>query len=83
MAYFCSTATGPGILGEWLAAGLNSNVMFWKNAPASTEVEELVVSWLRQMLGLPESFDGMLTDTASISSLAITRSAVSLSGSRR
>lgn len=69
MAYFCSTATGPGILGEWLAAGLNSNVMFWKNAPASTEVEELVVSWMRQMLGLPASFDGMLTDTASISSL--------------
>lgn len=69
MAYFPSIASGPGILGEWLATGLNSNVMFWKNAPASTELEEQVVSWLRQMLGLPETFDGMLTDTASISSL--------------
>ncbi len=69
MAYFPSVASGPGILGEWLAAGLNSNVMFWKNAPASTELEEVVVSWLRQMLGLPEVFDGLLTDTASISSL--------------
>jgi len=69
MAYFPSVASGPGILGEWLAAGLNSNVMFWKNAPASTELEERVVSWLRQLLGLPESFDGMLTDTASVSSL--------------
>lgn len=69
MAYFPCTASGPGILGEWLAAGLNSNVMFWKNAPASTELEETVVSWLRQMLALPESFDGMLTDTASISSM--------------
>jgi aromatic-L-amino-acid decarboxylase len=69
MAYFSSTATGPGILGEWLAATLNSNVMFWRNAPASTELEELVVAWLRQMLGLPEAFDGMFTDTASISSL--------------
>lgn len=69
MAYFPSTACGPGILGEWLAAGLSSNVMFWKNAPASTELEQLVVSWLRQMLGLPEVFDGQLTDTASISSL--------------
>jgi aromatic-L-amino-acid decarboxylase len=69
MAYFPSVASGPGILGEWLAAGLNSNVMFWKNAPASTELEEVVVSWLRQMLGLPDAFDGMLTDTASISSL--------------
>jgi len=69
MAYFPSVASGPGILGEWLAAGLNSNVMFWKNAPASTELEEVVVSWLRQMLGLPQAFDGLLTDTASVSSL--------------
>jgi len=69
MAYFPSVASGPGILGEWLATGLNSNVMFWKNAPASTELEERVVDWLRKMLGLPEVFDGMLTDTASVSSL--------------
>jgi aromatic-L-amino-acid decarboxylase len=69
MAYFPSVASGPGILGEWLAAGLNSNVMFWKNAPASTELEERVVGWLRRMLGLPEAFDGMFTDTASVSSL--------------
>jgi aromatic-L-amino-acid decarboxylase len=69
MAYFPSVASGPGILGEWLAAGLNSNVMFWRNAPSSTELEEVVVGWLRQMLGLPDSFDGMFTDTASVSSL--------------
>lgn len=69
MAYFPSVASGPGILGEWLAAGLNSNVMFWKNAPASTELEERVVGWLRRMLGLPDAFDGMFTDTASVSSL--------------
>ena len=69
MAYFPSVASGPGILGEWLAAALNSNVMFWKNAPASTELEGLVVSWLRQMFGLPDAFDGMFTDTASVSSL--------------
>jgi aromatic-L-amino-acid decarboxylase len=69
MAYFASTASGPGILGEWLATALNSNVMLWRNAPASTELEEVVVSWLRQMLGLPGVFDGMFTDTASISSL--------------
>ncbi len=69
MAYFSSIACGPGILGEWLATGLNSNVMLWRNAPASTELEETVVSWLRQMLGLPGGFDGMFTDTASMSSL--------------
>jgi aromatic-L-amino-acid decarboxylase len=69
LAYFPSIASEPAILGEWLAATLNSNVMLWRNAPASTELEQLVVSWLRQMLGLPDTFDGMLTDTASISSL--------------
>jgi aromatic-L-amino-acid decarboxylase len=69
MAYFPSVASGPGILGEWLASTLNSNVMLWRNAPSSTELEEVVVSWLRQMLGLPDGFDGMFTDTASISSL--------------
>jgi aromatic-L-amino-acid decarboxylase len=69
LAYFSSVASGPGILGEFLSAGLNSNVMLWRNAPASTELEEHVVSWLRQLLGLPDTLDGMLTDTASISSL--------------
>jgi len=69
MAYFTSIACGPGILGEWLAAGLNSNVMLWRNAPASTVLEETVVAWLRRALGLPDAFDGMFTDTASISSL--------------
>jgi aromatic-L-amino-acid decarboxylase len=69
LAYFASVASGPGILGEMLAAGLNSNVMLWRNAPASTELEETVVGWLRAMLGLPAAFDGMFTDTASISSL--------------
>jgi len=69
MAYFPSIASGPGILGEWLATGLNSNVMFWRNAPASTELEQVVVDWIRRMLGLPTGFDGMFTDTASVSSL--------------
>lgn len=69
MAYFPSIASGPGILGEWLASGLNSNVMFWRNAPASTELEQVVVDWVRDMLGLPTGFDGMFTDTASVSSL--------------
>ncbi len=69
MAYFSSVASGPGILGEWLAAALNSNVMLWRNAPASTELEQVVVEWLRDLMGLPTAFDGMLTDTASISSL--------------
>ena len=69
LAYFSSSAAGPGIIGEMLAAVLNSNVMLWRTSPAGTELEGVVVDWLRQALGLPETFDGLLTDTASTSSL--------------
>ena len=69
LAYFSSVASGPGILAEWLASALNANVMFWQNAPSATEVEERVVQWMRALLGLPEGYDGMFTDTASVSTL--------------
>jgi aromatic-L-amino-acid decarboxylase len=68
-AYFATTASGPGILGEMLTAALGQNAMLWRTSPIGTELEEVVVDWLRQALGLPEAFDGLLTDTASISSL--------------
>jgi aromatic-L-amino-acid decarboxylase len=68
-AYFASTASGPGILAEMLTAALNQNPMLWRTSPSGTELEQVVVDWLRQALGLPEAFDGLLTDTASTSSL--------------
>ncbi len=68
-AYFAVTGSTPGILGELLAAALNANGMLWKTSPAVTELEELALDWLRQMLGLPEGLHGMITDTASISTL--------------
>jgi aromatic-L-amino-acid decarboxylase len=52
-----------------LTAVLNSNPMLWRTSPAGTELEQVVVDWLRQGLGLPGEFDGLLTDTASTSSL--------------
>ncbi|MFI5262443.1 MAG: pyridoxal phosphate-dependent decarboxylase family protein [Candidatus Limnocylindrales bacterium] len=69
-AYFPSTASGPGILGEMLMSTLVANAMLWRTSPAATELEEVTVDWLRQALGLPETFDGLYTDTASTSSLA-------------
>jgi aromatic-L-amino-acid decarboxylase len=69
LAYFATTASGPGILGEMLAAGIGQNAMLWRTSPIATELEEVVVDWLRQALGLPDSFDGLLTDTASTSTL--------------
>ena len=68
-AYFASSASPPGILGEMLAAALNQQAMLWKTSPASTELEETALGWLRQLLGLPEHFEGVIYDTASISTL--------------
>ncbi len=69
LAYFAITGSGPGILGETLAAALNVNAMLWKSGPAATELEERVCDWLRQMLGLPAGFHGHINDTASTSTL--------------
>ncbi len=69
MAYFSITGSAPGILGEMLSAALNVNGMLWRTSPAATELEAVVLDWLRTMLGLPDSFKGVITDTASVSSL--------------
>ena len=69
LAYFASSASGPGIIGEMLTSVLNSNPMLWRTSPVGTELEQVVVDWVRQALGLPAGFDGLLTDTASTSSM--------------
>jgi aromatic-L-amino-acid decarboxylase len=68
-AYFSISASAPGIFGELLAAAFNVNQMLWRTAPAATELEEVALSWLRQMLGLPEEFAGIIYDTASVSTM--------------
>lgn len=68
-AYFSTSASGPGILGEMLAATLNVQHMLWKTSPAATELEQVTLGWLRQWLGLPDTFFGLIHDTASIASL--------------
>src|SRR5262249_33855409 len=69
LAYFSITGSGPGILGEALAAALNVNAMLWRTGPAPTELEERVCAWLAQMMELPPDFRGHINDTASSSSL--------------
>jgi aromatic-L-amino-acid decarboxylase len=64
MAYFANSSTGAGVLGEALTAALNVNAMLWRTSPAATELELLTLDWLRQMLGLPEKFFGVIGDTA-------------------
>ena len=69
MAYFANSATAAGVLGETLTAALNVNAMLWRTSPAATELEQLTMDWLRQMLGLPSSFFGVIADTASSNTL--------------
>ena len=68
-AYFANSSTGPAILGEMLAAAFNANAMLWKTSPAATELELVVLDWLRQLMGLPAGLFGVIQDTASASSL--------------
>ena len=68
-AYFATSGSAPGILGEMLSAAFNVNAMLWRTSPSATELEEVTLEWLRQMMGLPESFEGVIYDTASISNL--------------
>ena len=66
-AYFNSTGSAPGVLGEFLTAALNQQAMLWRTSPAATELEEVATGWLRRLLGLPESFEGVINDSGSSS----------------
>jgi aromatic-L-amino-acid/L-tryptophan decarboxylase len=68
-AYFAISGSAPGVLGEFLAAALNVQAMLWRTSPAATELEEVALGWLRGLMGLPDMFEGVIYDTASISSL--------------
>src|SRR5437870_4289588 len=66
LGYFGWTSTAPGILGEILSAPLNVNAMTWRTCPAATELETVVIDWLRQWVGLSDEFGGVVYDTASV-----------------
>lgn len=68
-AYFTSSGSGPGILGDLLATAFNINGMLWQSCPSATELEEVTLAWLRQMLNMPENFWGIIFDGASTSTL--------------
>lgn len=68
-AYFAISANAPGIVAELLAAGLNVNAMLWKASPAATELEQVTLDWLRQLLGLESGWFGLISDTASMSTM--------------
>jgi aromatic-L-amino-acid/L-tryptophan decarboxylase len=68
-AYFATSTSAPGIFGELLSAAFDNKAMLWRTSPASTELEEVTLDWLRQMMGLDQGMTGIIYDTASVSSM--------------
>lgn len=66
---FSTSTSSVGVFGEMLAAAFDMKAMLWRTSPASTELEDVVLDWLRQMMGLPEHFEGIIYDTASVSTM--------------
>jgi aromatic-L-amino-acid decarboxylase len=68
-AYFPANNSPPSVLAELLTAALGAQCMIWQTSPAAAELEEVVMEWLRKMLGLPEGMSGVIQDTASTATL--------------
>lgn len=68
-AYFQSNASKPAIIAEQLAGSISAQCMLWQTSPSATELEIKMVDWLRQAVGLPADYKGVLQDTASSATL--------------
>lgn len=66
---FSTSTSSVGVFGEMLSAAFDMKAMLWRTSPASTELEDVVLDWLRQMMGLPDLFQGIIYDTASVSTM--------------
>ncbi len=66
---FSTSTSSVGVFGEMLSAAFDMKAMLWRTSPASTELEPVVLDWLRQMMNLPQEFKGLIYDTASVSTL--------------
>jgi aromatic-L-amino-acid decarboxylase len=65
LAYFPSNSDLSSVLADLVSSGLGVQGMSWLTSPAATEVEDVVMDWLRQMVALPDAFTGVIADTAS------------------
>jgi aromatic-L-amino-acid decarboxylase len=82
-AYFPANSSPPSVLAEMLTATIGAQCMLWQTSPAATEMETRITDWLRQMIGLPESFHGVIQDSASSAILcAILSARVQVTGWR-
>ncbi len=68
-AYFAITGSAPGVLMDLVSSALNQQAMLWRTSPAATELEEVTLRWLARLMHLPDQVEGVIYDTASISTL--------------
>lgn len=69
-AYFTANAAPASVLAEFLVAAIAPQCMLWQTSPAATEMETVMLDWLRQAIGLPDGFSGVIQDSASSATLA-------------
>ncbi|KAA3610748.1 MAG: aminotransferase class V-fold PLP-dependent enzyme [Calditrichaeota bacterium] len=69
-AYFPANSSYPSVLAEMITAALGTQAMIWETSPSAAELEERVMNWLKEMIGIPQNFDGVIQDTASTATLA-------------
>ncbi|HEX2250211.1 MAG TPA: aminotransferase class I/II-fold pyridoxal phosphate-dependent enzyme, partial [Gemmatimonadales bacterium] len=74
-AYFPGNNSPPSVLAEMLTATMGAQCMSWATSPAATELEQMMMEWLRRMLDLPDGFVGVIQDTASTATLVALLSA--------
>jgi len=67
--YFPANGELASVLGDYVSTGLGVLGLSWQSSPALTEIEEVVTDWARQMVGLSETWSGVIQDTASTSTL--------------
>ena len=82
-AYFPGNNSPASVLAEMLTATMGAQCMSWATSPAATELEQAMMEWLRQMVGLPPAFQGVIQDTASTATLVALLSARERAGDRR
>jgi aromatic-L-amino-acid decarboxylase len=69
-AYFPANAAPPSMLAEFLATTLAAQCMLWQTSPAATELEGVMIDWMRQAMDLPEGYTGVIQDSASSATLS-------------
>ncbi|CAN7719261.1 pyridoxal phosphate-dependent decarboxylase family protein [Mesorhizobium sp. LjNodule214] len=69
-AYFPANAAPVSVVAEYLVSAMAAQCMLWQTSPAATELETRTVDWMRQALGLPDGFSGVIQDSASSATLA-------------